>query len=777
MKRTYFNIVLSLFTVLVACSFSAGRSRSNGQPASGTLESYSFEDGVLTLVYQKIKTTIQFVNDGVVKITTTLLPDLPPRHSYAVIEKNRDTRVSFTDHENYIAIGYNGIELRASKASCKIELYDSSELIYSSEMYPDTRNEALLVAAVYNNERFFGLGEKAGDFELTNREFTMYNQDNFGYTYDTDPLYVTIPFYIAITDNNQYGVFFDSPARSRFSFKESDYSYSIDDKVFDLYIFTGDVKKIIEGYTKLTGRPYFPPIWGFGFHQSRWSYESQEEVLEIASNFRDYDLPLDAIHLDIGFMNNNMDFTHDSDDYPNPGEMNNILKANGIKTVAMVDPGIKVESAYPIYNSGVESDVFCRYEGSYYTGEVWPGNCHFPDFTKGSVREWWGGLYANLLALGIAGYWNDMNEPSIFNVESKTMPDMVRMYNEGEESHHKYVHNAYGISMARASHEGIQSLTKKRVFLLNRAAYSGIQRYAFLWTGDNTADWDHLKMNLYMAMNLALSGIPYVGADIGGFIDSPTEELFTRWIQMGAFIPYMRDHTCLGTEYQEPYLFTGCLDIIRKYMKLRYKLLPYLYTAVYESHSTGLPIVRPLFLEYGRDYLDIQNQFMFGTDFVVAPVLEPGATSCEVTLPPGIWYEYFSGETYGAGTHKIDISIEDIPVFVRGGSIIPIYDFEIKSTDDLHSKRDLTLRVYPDSEGYAEGSVYEDDGESLDYQQGLFLNTAVQYKADGRHAEITISTDGDFDIARQITIELPDDIDSVTINGKPYAIENHKVVF
>jgi alpha-glucosidase len=699
-------------------------------------------------------------------------------HSYAVIEKKRDTNVSFTEHDNYIVAGYSDIELRVYKASCKIELYDSNQLIYSGEIYPDTKNEALLVAAAYNNERFFGLGEKAGDFELTNREFTMYNQDNFGYTYDTDPLYATIPFYIAITDNNQYGIFFDSPARARFSFKASDYSYSIDDKAFDLYIFAGDAKKIIEDYTKLTGRPYFPPIWGFGFHQSRWSYESQEEVLKIASNFKDYDLPLDAIYLDIGFMNNNMVFTYDSDDYPNPSEMNNILKANGIKTVAMVDPGIKVESTYPIYNSGVENDVFCRYEGSYYTGDVWPGKCHFPDFTKSSVREWWGGLYANLLDLGIAGFWNDMNEPTIFNVESnKTMPDMVQMYNEGEESYQKYLHNAYGMSMVRASHEGIQSLTQKRVFLLSRSAYSGIQRYSFLWTGDNTADWDHLKMNLYMAMNLGLSVIPYVGADIGGFLNSPTEELFARWIQLGVFIPYMRDHTCIGTEYQEPYLFTGCLDITRKYMKLRYKLLPYLYTAVYQSHNTGLPIVRPLFLEYGRDYLDIQNQFMFGKDFVVAPVLEPGTTSREVTLPTGIWYEYFSGETYGAGTHKLDITIEDIPIFVRGGSIIPIYDFEIKSTDDLRSKRDLTLRVYPDSEGYAECSVYEDDGESFDYQQGLFLNTAVQYKADRRHAEITISTDGDFDIARQITIELPDNIDSVTINGKPYEVENHKVVF
>jgi len=247
----------------------------------------------------------------------------------------------------------------------------------------------------------------------------------------------------------------------------------------------------------------------------------------------------------------------------------------------------------PYTTQELKTNVFCRYEGSYYTGEVWPGNCHFPDFTKGSVREWWGGLYANLLALGIAGYWNDMNEPSIFNVESKTMPDMVCMYNEGEESYQKYLHNAYGISMARASHEGIKSLTQKRVFLLSRSAYSGIQRYAFLWTGDNTADWDHLKMNLYMAMNLGLSGIPYVGADIGGFIDSPTDELFTRWIQMGVFIPYMRDHTCIGTKSQEPYVFTENLDIIRKYIKLRYKLLPYLYTAVHESHSTGLPVVRP----------------------------------------------------------------------------------------------------------------------------------------------------------------------------------------
>jgi len=401
--------------------------------------------------------------------------------------------------------------------------------------------------------------------------------------------------------------------------------------------------------------------------------------------------------------------------------------------------------------------------------------CYFPDFTKESTVKWWGNLYENLLDLGIEGFWNDMNEPSIFSEPGGTMPEGVMMNYNGIKSCHKYLHNIYGLTMAKATFEGINNLRhNKRTFLLTRSAYTGIQRYAFLWTGDNTSSWEHLRMNISMALNLGLSGVPYVGADIGGYTGSPSEELFTRWIQLATFIPFMRDHTEKGTKFQEPYVFKRNIDIIRKYIKLRYKLLPYLYTEVYKTHSTGLPIVKPLFLEYGRKYLDIDKEFLFGRNILIAPVLEKGITQMEVILPEGGWYDLWSDKAYKSGKHSLDISIENIPVFIKAGSIIPLYDFEMKNTDDIKKKRDLTLRVYPDKNGNAQGFIYEDDGESLDYQREAFLITKIKYQSEGNTAKVRVQTEGRFKMKRKIIFTFPVNIKSIWVNGKSYQVKNEK---
>jgi len=743
---------------------------------SGRFKSYDVKEGIVTLKYENLISKIEIVNDGVIHFSIAFSNELPLKHSYAVVNKKTSSNIFLEEETDYLTIHFEDKEIKIKKEFYITEIYHSNGLIYSFDIYQDMKTKELKLIAQYHKERYFGLGEKTGDFELSGREFTMYNSDTYRYTYDTDPIYASIPFYIAINNEYEYGIFFDSPAKSQFSLKKGKYFYKVDDRMVDFYIFTGDIKKIIQDYTDLTGKPYFPPLWSFGFQQSRHSYADQEEVLEVANNFRKYDIPIDAIYLDIGFMNDNLVFTYNPQKFPHPKNMIKQLNSMGIKTVAIVNPGIKVDKKYSVYQSGIENDVFCKHENHYYEGAVWPGMCHFPDFTKESTIKWWGHLYKNLLNLGIEGFWNDMNEPSVFSEPNGTMPGEVMMNYDGIKSCHKYLHNIYGLTMAKATFEGINNLRQnKRIFLLTRAAYSGIQRYAFLWTGDNTSNWEQLRMNVSMILNLGLSGVPYVGADIGGYTGSPSEELFTRWVQLATFIPFMRDHTEQGTIFQEPYVFEKNIDIIKKYIKMRYKLLPYLYTEVYKTHSTGLPVVKPLFLEYGKKYLNIDKSFLFGRNILVAPVLKKGITQMEITLPEGIWYDLWSDKVYESGKHLLDISMEDISVFVKAGSIVPFYDFEIKSTEDLKKKRDLTLRIYPDKDGNAQGFVYEDDGESFNYQKGVFLTTKIEYQSHGNIAEIKIQTEGRFKIERKTIFIFPVNIQSIQINEKSYKVRNRRV--
>lgn len=743
---------------------------------SGKFEFYEVKEGIVTLRYENLLSKMEIVNDGVIHISTSFSNELPLKHSYAVVNKKTNQNISLEEEKDCLKIHFEDKEIRIKKEFYRTEVYRANVLICSFDIRQDIKKKELKLIAKYHRERFFGLGEKTGDFELTGREFTMYNSDTYKYTHNTDPIYASIPFYIAIDDEYEYGVFFDSPAKSRFSLKREKYSYKVDDGMLDFYIFTGEIKKVIEDYAVLTGKPCFPPLWSFGFQQSRHSYIDQEEVIEVANNFRKYDIPVDAVYLDIGFMNNNLVFTYNPREFPRPKSMVEHLNSMGIKTVAIVDPGIKVDRNYAVYRTGVENDVFCKYENRYYEGALWPGMCHFPDFTKESTTKWWGGLYKNLLDLGIEGFWNDMNEPSIFSEPNGTMPEEVMMDYSGIKSSHKYLHNIYGLTMARATFEGVNDLRhNKRIFLLTRSAYSGIQRYAFLWTGDNTSNWEHLRMNISMALDLGLSGVPYVGADIGGYTGTPSEELFTRWIQLATFIPFMRDHTERGTKFQEPYVFKENIDIIRRYIKLRYKLLPYLYTEVYNTHSTGLPIVKPLFIEYGRKYLDIDREFLFGRNILVAPVLERGINQMEVILPEDIWYDLWTDKPYESGKHSLDIFIADIPVFIKAGSIIPLYDFGMRSTVDLKEKRDLTLEIYPDGNGNARGFVYEDDGESLDYQNGIFLITKIDYRSEGNIAEIKVQTEGKFKVERKMIFVLPANIQFAHINGKNYRVRNRRV--
>lgn len=775
--------VLALL-ILVSCTAKYLIKNNDQQLNSSLLKDYTLKNGKLTLQYVNMLCEMEIINNGVVHIKATYSNHIPQRHSYAVVDKKTatDSKVIKTNDGLLFVKDDTSVFIRTKSFQADVQRQDKT--LYTFTIFQDLKKNKVYVVARYNNERFFGLGEKTGDFELTGRGFQMWNSDTYKYKHDTDPIYASVPFYLAITDDYQYGVFFDSPARSYFNMKADDYSYSVVDSVADFYVFAGEPNSIIGQYSDLTGRPLLPPLYALGFHQSRYSYTNQAQVLSVAQKFHDADIPLEVIYLDIGFMSNNMAFTYDSRKFPSPKKMIAQLKKMGITTVAIVDPGIRVDKKYPVYTSGKELDVYCKYKTRKgkikdYRGAVWPGMCNFPDYTKPAAIKWWGEQYKPLLDLGVEGFWNDMNEPSVFSGAKGTMPSYVIQDNFGNPMIHKFLHNIYGQTMIEATKSGVESLTdNKRIFILTRSGYAGMQRTAFIWTGDNTSLWRHLKMNLSMAMGLGLSGVPFSGADIGGYTGSPSSELFTRWVQLGAFIPFMRDHTETGTRFQEPYVFEKNIDTIRKYIKLRYKLLPYLYTAVFKTHNTGLPIVKPMFLVYGNKYLNTDKQFMFGDSMLIVPVFDKlkKQKTVDVVIPEGLWYDFHTGDKIKSGTNTLTATIDDIPIYIKAGTILPLYTADVKSTIELKSKGDILLKIYPDKTGSATCTLYEDDGESFDYKKGDYLLSTIEFALASDGAKISIKQEGKFKTKRALIVEVTKNVEQLTYNGKTYKVENGRVV-
>ncbi|NPU99864.1 MAG: DUF5110 domain-containing protein [Brevinematales bacterium] len=789
--KKFFALLAVLFIMLSIPLCREATVKPGTSGAMGKLRSYDYNYGKLVLNYDSFSAVVEILDGPIVKVSASYLPALPYHYSYAVVGEKPLAGAEKILHlsNNMYIIRWDDYEVRVPMdGAFGVTLLKGGKQLYKTTMVEDDEEYKLYLVSPVEKERYFGLGEKTGKLELTGRTFVNYNSDTYKYGVNTDPIYSAIPFYLALGNGYSYGIFIDNPARSEFSFTKAEYSQAVYDDRIDFYIIPGEPKAVLKNYASLTGKPNLPPMWGLGYHQCRYSYLSQKEVMTVAENFQKNGLPLDTIYLDIDFMSNNMAFTYNPSAFPDPKGMNEALEKQGVRLVAIVDPGIKTDKKYGVYTSGTNLGVFVLITNKsktaaspwkIYTGSVWPGLCAFPDFTKPATFQWWQAQHPVLLNLGIDGFWNDMNEPSVFNVQGGTMAGDAIQDNHGTPTEHQYLHNIYGLSMVSATFAAVHALQPdKRVFILTRSAYSGIQRYAFVWTGDNQADWPHLAMNVSMVLNLGLSGVPFSGADIGGYTGSPTEELFVRWIQLGAFAPFMRDHTEKGTKPQEPYVFEKSLPIIKKYMKLRYTLMPYIYTMAYEASRDGIPVVRPLFLEFGGDYMDVDQEFLFGDSILVAPVLDPlkKKDSLSVVLPTGIWYDYFSGKVSQAGSYSLTVTMDDIPVYVKGGSIIPVFGFDYMSTMDLQKKRDVTLTIYPDEAGNASGRLFEDDMVSYAYQKGAYIYTKFEYKSSGNSASITSVKEGSFALKRKLTAVLPAGITALTYNGKAVAVADGKAV-
>ncbi len=767
-----------------------GKRTNPGEP-----QKVEFSRNGIKVKYEKMVYDIEIIEPSIVHVTAEWADKFTKRHSYAVvrkrvarnvkIERNKKSPVIrqgdlsvhfFPDLQKYI-IKKNGKVVFASEENGFYK-YVSEVQVLKNNSYHRTLSKTTNFR--FNGKkqgRYFGLGEKTGKLELTGRSFIFFNKDTYKYTTKTDPIYSTFPFYLSISKDSSYGMFTECMAKGAMSF-ETNYQFEINDRKIEQYIIVDDPKNIIKKYTSLTGKPAMPPAWALGFHQSRYSYRTQKEVLSVVSNFRQAGIPLDAIYLDIGFMDRNRSFTYDKNLFPDPKKLNELLKKDRVRSVAIVDPGIGIDPTYSVYKTGKDLDVFVKQNGKDYKGRVWPGDCAFPDYTNPRTRRWWGKLYSKLFKLGVAGIWNDMNEPSDFGGIGGTFPLDVQHNYEGNPTSHQKIHNIYGLTMVMATFQGMKKLKpRERPFILSRAGYSGLQRYAFLWTGDNTADWSHLQMNLSMVMNSGLSGMPFCGSDVGGYTGAPSKELFVRWIQLGAFIPFFRDHTEKGTPSQEPYKFKKHLKTIRKYIQLRYKLFPYLYTQVYQAHKTGLPLVRPLFLDYGYNQIGNDEQFLFGSSMMIAPVLHKGEKYKAVTLPKGKWYDYWNEKEYDVSgdsqTLKLRTTLKDIPIFVKGGSIIPKYSYAAASTLDFSKHRDLLLKVYPDSVGKATGEIYEDDMISYNFKRGIYSVTKMDYKQKGSTAHLTIKKSrGKLRLRRAVIVQLPSHIKVVYVNGKKRLVKN-----
>jgi alpha-glucosidase len=569
---------------------------------------------------------------------------------------------------------------------------------------------------------FYGLGEKATRLDKAGMAFELWNTDPGGYGRGDDPIYLSVPFVQAVVEGQVVGLFFDNTYRTWVDLGAETpgrLTYRAAGGEFRLYVMVGTPAAVMARYTGLTGRMPLPPLWALGFHQSRWSYYPQARVLEVARGFRERRLPCDVIHLDIHYMDDYRIFTWDRERFPQPRKMLDTLHEQGFKALSMIDPGVKVDPGYFVYDEGVARDAFVKYpDGRRFTGPVWPGNCHFPDFSDPAVRQWWGGLYGSLLDDGVDAFWNDMNEPAIIahNPEAREVPAILRHSKEGQGATHAEIHNVYGLLMVRASVEGVRRLRPdRRALLLTRSGWAGVQRYALHWTGDNTSTWDHLRLSISMVLNLGLSGIAFTGPDVGGFTGGPPPELYARWMQLGAFTPFYRAHSMIGSPDQEPWAFGPEVEAVaRKALELRYRLLPYIYTAVWQSTQNGVPIMRPAWYDDpGNAALHaVDDQFFFGDALFVAPIVEQGAVRRRVTLPAGAWFDFWSGERHEGGqVAEVDAPLDAIPLFVRGGAVIPLWPVQQyvgeKAVDALEA------RVFW-SEGEYESALYEDDGVTPD---------------------------------------------------------------
>jgi alpha-glucosidase len=710
-------------------------------------------------------TRIVAVRDDIVRIRVGPGGRLPVDASWAVLPASRESHVTVN------ALAERGVAgFRTSALAVRVALADGRLTIEDAAgrtILADAPERGLtfnshgfdLRKTLPADEHIFGLGDKAGPLDHRGQAYSMWNTDAYGWQESSDPLYKSIPFFIGVDGAGRaFGLFLDNTWRSRFDFGRTDpgvIRIGAEDGPLDYYVMAGPApKQVVEAWAWLTGPSPMPPRFALGFQQSRYSYMSDAEVRGIAERLRTEKIPADVLYLDIDYQDRNRPFTVNTQAFPDLAKLASDLKDEGFRLVLITDlhiadlPG----QGYAPYDSGVAGDDFVKTpDGKTYVGVVWPGPSVFPDFTRAATRDWWGGLYKTFHADGVAGFWNDMNEPAVFDGPNHSMPlDVVDRIDEPgfvtRTTSQREIHNIFGLENSRATYEGLLKLDPdERPFVLTRASFAGGQRYAWTWTGDNSSTWNHLSISVPQLENLGLSGFAWSGADVGGYAGSPSPELLTRWIEVAAFTPLFRDHSGKGTARHEPWVDGPAqTDIRRKFIDARYRLMPYLYALADETARTGLPVMRPLFLEFplaAGHVRDTGLEFMLGPDLVIAPPPEMDTRDVyDVGLPGRGWFDYWTGlpvaidsSPPGVTGLKETPALDRLPVYVRPGSILPRQP--LTQSTAMTPDGPLEIDVYPGPGCH--GALYWDDGVSRRRETGDVLRQSLSCEVRGGGLTVT----------------------------------------
>ncbi len=714
---------------------------------------------------------IYILDDNILRIRYCTETVFEEDFSYAIDPNFTPDQKKYSVQEtaDLIIINTDSLSCRISKNHLYLSIYNlDGKLIcedekgfHWEEYEKHGGNIVQLSKTVQEGESYFGLGDKPVEPNLRGKRFINWGTDEYGYTTETDPLYKNINFYYGFHHNMAYGIFLDNSFKSFFDFaseRKNVTSFWSDGGEMNYYFIYGPkLIDVAQRYTRITGTAEMPPLWALGYQQCKWSYYPESQVREIAQKLRNLKIPCDAIYLDIDYMDGFRCFTWDSERFPDPKNMVDDLLEDGFKTMVIIDPGIKIDREYSVFKEAFEKGYFCRRaDGPYVKGKVWPGECYFPDFTNPEVRSWWASLFQDLIEnIGIAGVWNDMNEPALFDVPSKTFPDDVRLDHDGHPCSHRKGHNIYGMQMTRATYEGVKRyLHGKRPLIITRSGYNGLQRYTSVWTGDNLSSWDHLKIAHYQTQRLNISGISFCGSDIGGFIGQPSGELYVRWMQMAIFHPFMRTHSSGDHGEQEPWSFgEKYLNHVRKFINIRYKILPYIYTVFYQYHKFGTPMIRPtefVHHEKAAQLVSRKVECYLGDNLLYAPIMQSGALGRIVHLPEGNWYDYYDHKLYEGDTeHYIEAELDKIPFFIKAGSVFP--EFPLMQYVGEKQLENLHLKLFVE-DGEHVSYLYTDDFEGQEYKSG-----------ESRYSKFTM-------IKNEDSIELIQDFDS---NYKPHFNSYH----
>ena len=726
----------------------------------------SFEHEVDSIFFHTDNSVILKVTvlrDSLIRFRFTTKGYFSNDFSYAV-DKSHSHGYNFlevSEVEDYYQIKTSKVKCRIQKIDMRLSIFDLEDNIiledelgfHWEESYEYGGNIVKMSKASKDGECFYGLGDKATQMNLKGKRLENFATDQYAFQKDQEPLYKVVPFYIGLQNKQSYGIFFDNTFRTYFDFcheRRNVTSYWAEGGEMNYYFIYGpEMQDVVTTYTHLTGKPELPPLWALGYHQCKWSYYPESNLKEVAAKFRELKIPCDALYLDIDYMEGFRCFTWNKEYFPDPKRMVAELAEDGFKTVVIIDPGIKIDKEYAIYKEALEKDYFCkRADGPYMKGKVWPGECNFPDYTNPAVREWWAGLFKELISdIGVKGVWNDMNEPAVMEVPNKTFPMDVRHDYDGNPCSHRKAHNIYGTQMARATYHGVKRFAyPKRPFVITRSAYAGAQRYTSSWTGDNVATWEHLWIANIQVQRMSISGMGFTGSDIGGFAEQPSGELYARWIQLGVFHPFCRTHSSGDHGNQEPWAFDEeVIDITRKFVNLRYQLLPYLYTMFWQYIEEGIPMLKPL-VYYDQE--DIQthyrnDEFVFGNQILVCPILEPNAVGRRMYIPRGQWYNYWTNEEIKGGKEIwVDTKFDQIPIFIKAGAVIPKYPVQ-QYVGELEFD-ELTLDIYY-KEGKEKSVVYEDAQDGYDYKKGRYSFLSFQTTGKEKELIIQLHKEGKYD--------------------------------